>query len=133
MIMLSLLGAIGTALVYGLGGYFAIQKSIDPGALAPWAYLIGRIYTPLTGLTNARIDVLTALVSFDRVFEVLDAPSPLIDKPEAPELPRPVVKSSSTTSPSGTRTAPRPSSQALKHRAPPCLMRTARPSSETSR
>ncbi|NNF54226.1 MAG: ABC transporter ATP-binding protein [Acidimicrobiales bacterium] len=89
MIMLSLLGAIGTALVYGLGGYFAIQKSIDPGDLVTMGLLIGRVYTPLTGLTNARIDVLTALVSFDRVFEVLDAPSPLTDKPGALELPRP--------------------------------------------
>ena len=89
MIMLSLLGAIGTALVYGLGGYFAIQKSIDAGALVTMGLLIGRVYTPLTGLTNARIDVLTALVSFDRVFEVLDAPSPLVDKPNALELPRP--------------------------------------------
>ncbi len=89
MIMLSLLGAIGTALVYGLGGYFAIQKSIDAGALVTMGLLIGRVYTPLTGLTNARIDVLTALVSFDRVFEVLDAPSPLTDKPGALELPRP--------------------------------------------
>lgn len=48
--------------------------------------LVGRIYQPLTGLTNARIDVLTALVSFDRVFEVLDAPSPLVDRPGSIEL-----------------------------------------------
>ena len=90
MIMLSLLGAIGTALVYGLGGYFAIQGSIDAGDLVALGLLVGRIYAPLTGLTNARIDVLTALVSFDRVFEVLDAPSPLVDKPGAIELPRPL-------------------------------------------
>ncbi|NNE94796.1 MAG: ABC transporter ATP-binding protein [Acidimicrobiales bacterium] len=89
MIMLSLLGAIGTALVYGLGGYFAIQESIDAGDLVTMGLLVGRIYQPLTGLTNARIDVLTALVSFDRVFEVLDAPSPLVDRPGASELVRP--------------------------------------------
>jgi ATP-binding cassette subfamily B protein len=89
MIMLGLLGAIGTALVYGLGGYFAIQESIDAGALVTMGLLVGRIYQPLTGLTNARIDVLTALVSFDRVFEVLDAPSPLIDRPGASVMARP--------------------------------------------
>lgn len=89
MIMLGLLGAIGTALVYGLGGLFAIQGSIEPGQLAAMGLLVGRIYQPLTGLTNARIDVLTALVSFDRVFEVLDAPSPIVDAPDAIDLERP--------------------------------------------
>ncbi|MFW2382408.1 MAG: ABC transporter ATP-binding protein [Acidimicrobiales bacterium] len=89
MIMLGMLGAVGTALVYGLGGYFAIQGSIDAGDLVTMGLLVGRIYQPLTGLTNARIDVLTALVSFDRVFEVLDAPSPLVDRPGAVELARP--------------------------------------------
>lgn len=89
MTMLTLLGAIGTALVYGLGGLFAIQGSIAPGELATMGLLVGRIYAPLTGLTNARIDVLTALVSFDRVFEVLDAPSPLQDSPDAEELRNP--------------------------------------------
>lgn len=86
MIMLGLLGSVGTALVYGLGGLFAIQGSIEPGELATMGLLVGRIYQPLTGLTNARIDVLTALVSFDRVFEVLDAPSPLVDSPDATDL-----------------------------------------------
>ncbi len=89
MIMLGLLGAIGTALVYGLGGLFAIQGSIEPGELAAMGLLVGRIYQPLTGLTNARSDVLTALVSFDRVFEVLDAPSPIVDRPDAARLTAP--------------------------------------------
>ncbi len=89
MTMLTLLGAIGTALVYGLGGLFAIQGSINPGELATMGLLVGRIYAPLTGLTNARIDVLTALVSFDRVFEVLDATSPLTDDPDAKVLTNP--------------------------------------------
>ena len=83
MTMLGLLGAMGTALVYGLGGLFVIDDSLEVGQLASMGLLVGRIYMPLTGLTNARIDVLTALVSFDRVFEVLDAPSPLTDKPDA--------------------------------------------------
>jgi ATP-binding cassette subfamily B protein len=89
MTMLTLLGAIGTALVYGLGGLFAIEGSIKPGELATMGLLVGRIYAPLTGLTNARIDVLTALVSFERVFEVLDAPSPLVDSPDAKVLTNP--------------------------------------------
>ena len=86
MVMLGLLGSVGTAMVYGLGGLFAIQGSIEPGELAAMGLLVGRIYQPLTGLTNARIDVLTALVSFDRVFEVLDAPSPIVDEPGAEVL-----------------------------------------------
>ena len=88
MVMLGLLGTIGTALVYSLGGLFAIQGSIQAGELAAMGLLVGRIYQPLTGLTNARIDVLTALVSFDRVFEVLDAPSPIVDSPDAKVLER---------------------------------------------
>jgi len=90
MTMITLLGAIGTALVYGLGGLFAINNAFSVGQLAAMGVMVGRIYTPLTGLTNARIDVLTALVSFDRVFEVLDAPSPLTDAPDAKEIVNPV-------------------------------------------
>ncbi len=86
MTVLSLLGAIGTALVYGLGGLFALEGSFSVGELTAMGLLVGRIYMPLTGLTNARIDVLTALVSFDRVFEVLDAESPLVDAPDARPL-----------------------------------------------
>ena len=89
MTLISVLGAVGTALVYGLGGLFAIQGSISVGNLAAMGLLVGRIYMPLTGLTNARIDVLSALVSFDRVFEVLDAPSPLVDSPNAQEMKAP--------------------------------------------
>ncbi len=89
MTALAMLGAMGTALVYGLGGLFAINGDFTPGALAAMGLLVGRIYMPLTGLTNARIDVLTALVSFDRVFEVLDAPSPLVDADDAIDLESP--------------------------------------------
>ncbi|MEM7272270.1 MAG: ABC transporter ATP-binding protein [Actinomycetota bacterium] len=89
MTALSLLGAIGTAMVYGLGGLFAIDGSFTVGELATMGLLVGRIYMPLTGLTNARIDVLTALVSFDRVFEILEAPSPLVDAPDARRLTAP--------------------------------------------
>jgi ATP-binding cassette subfamily B protein len=60
------------------------------GALVTMAALLGRLYGPLTALSNVQVDVMTALVSFDRVFEVLDAPNPLADKPDAVELPLPV-------------------------------------------
>ncbi len=89
MTALSLLGAMGTALVYGLGGLFAINGTFSVGELAAMGLLVGRIYMPLTGLTNARIDVLSALVSFDRVFEVLDSPSPLVDADDAVDLTEP--------------------------------------------
>lgn len=89
MTALTMLGAIGTALVYGLGGLFAINGTFTVGSLAAMGLLVGRVYMPLTGLTNARIDVLTAFVSFDRVFEVLDAPSPLQDSPDAVGLDAP--------------------------------------------
>lgn len=84
--MLTLVGALGTALVYSLGGYFVINGSFTVGQLATMGLLVGRIYTPLTALSNARVDVLTALVSFDRVFEVLDAKNPLEDSPNAQPL-----------------------------------------------
>ncbi len=84
--VLTVLGAVGTALVYGLGGWFVISGSFTVGQLAAMGLLVGRIYAPLTGLTNARIDVLTAMVSFDRVFEILDSVSPLTDAEDAVEL-----------------------------------------------
>jgi len=87
--MLSMLGALGTALVYGLGGLFVINGSFTIGQLATMGLLVSRIYGPLTSLTNARIDVLTALVSFDRVFEVLDSKNPLEDSPNAEDLVEP--------------------------------------------
>ena len=84
--VLTVLGAVGTALVYGLGGLFVIGGSFTVGQLAAMGLLVGRIYAPLTGLSNARIDVLTALVSFERVFEILDSISPLTDSPDASVL-----------------------------------------------
>ena len=87
--VLTVLGAVGTALVYGLGGWLVISGSFTVGQLAAMGLLVGRIYAPLTGLTNARIDVLTAMVSFDRVFEILDSVSPLTDAVDAIELANP--------------------------------------------
>ncbi len=86
IIGLTLMGAIGTALIYWVGGRLVISGSITIGTLASMGILVARIYTPLTALTNARVDLMTALVSFERVFEVLDMPNDIVDRPDAAEL-----------------------------------------------
>jgi ATP-binding cassette subfamily B protein len=80
---LSLVGALATALVYGVGGSLAIDKVLTVGTLTALAGLLGQLYGPLTSLTNLRIDVMNALVSFDRVFEVLDLAPMIADAPDA--------------------------------------------------
>lgn len=85
-IALGLVGAIGTAAVYWLGGQFVISATITLGTLVALAAYVVRIYQPLTQLTNARVDIMTAFVSFDRVFEVLDTPNPIQDRPGAFDL-----------------------------------------------
>lgn len=79
--------ALATALVYGVGGYLAIQGELTVGTLFALATLLLRLLGPLQGLSNVRIDVMTALVSFERVFEVLDLPSMIQEKPGAVALP----------------------------------------------
>jgi len=69
---LTLVAALATALVYGVGGNLAIAGTITVGTLLALAALLGRLYGPLTSLANVRVDVMTALVSFERVFEILD-------------------------------------------------------------
>ena len=86
LVSLTLVGSIGTALVYWLGGRLAISGSISPGTLVALGLYTVRIYLPLTSLSNARVDVMTAFVSFERVFEVLDTPNPITDSPDAVEL-----------------------------------------------
>ncbi|HLY81500.1 MAG TPA: ABC transporter ATP-binding protein [Acidimicrobiales bacterium] len=88
---LSLVGAVGTAAVYWLGGRAAVTGSLKVGAVVALAAYVTRLYSPLTDLASTRVDVLTALVSFDRVFEVLDAPRVIDDKPGAMPLPKPVT------------------------------------------
>lgn len=85
-IALGLVGAVGTAAVYWVGGQLVISGAVSLGTLVAMAAYVTRIYTPLTSLTNARVDIMTAFVSFDRVFEVLDAPNPIIDRPGAVDL-----------------------------------------------
>ena len=89
LIALGLVGAVGTALVYWLGGQLVISDTITLGTLVALAALITRIYEPLTALSSARVDIMTALVSFDRVFEVLDLANPLVDADDAVELASP--------------------------------------------
>jgi ATP-binding cassette subfamily B protein len=76
---LVLVSSLATALVYGVGGVLAIDGTITVGTLVALTALLGRLYGPLTALSNVQVDVMTALVSFERVFEVLDLP-PMIDE-----------------------------------------------------
>ena len=85
---MTLLPSLATALVYGIGGYLAIQEKLSVGTLIALGILLLRLLGPLQGLSNVRIDVMTALVSFDRVFEVLDLPSLIEEKSDAVVLPR---------------------------------------------
>lgn len=85
-VALGLVGALGAAAVYGIGAHLVLDGALTAGTLVAMATLVQRIYQPLTGLTNARIEVMTAFVSFDRVFEVLDAPVAITDRPGAIDL-----------------------------------------------
>jgi ATP-binding cassette subfamily B protein len=80
---LGLVASLATALVYGVGGSLAIDGVLTVGTLTALAGLLGQLYGPLTQLTNLRIDVMNALVSFDRVFEVLDLKPAIKDHPDA--------------------------------------------------
>ena len=84
---LLLVPAIATALVYGVGGSLVISGTLSLGTLTALATLLLRLLGPLQGLSNVRVDVMTALVSFDRVFEVTDLPSMVQDKEGAADLP----------------------------------------------
>jgi ATP-binding cassette subfamily B protein len=85
---LMLIPALATALVYGVGGHLAINGTLTVGTLLALATLLLRLLGPLQGLSNVRIDVMTALVSFERVFEVLDLPSKIQEREGAVELSR---------------------------------------------
>lgn len=82
-VALSLVAAVGTAVVYYVGGRLAITGAISIGTVGAFVIYVGQIYQPLTQLTNARVDVMTALVSFERVFEILDFPSIITEAEDA--------------------------------------------------
>jgi ATP-binding cassette, subfamily B, bacterial len=87
-IALTLLAALATAVVYGLGGSLVIRGVFQLGTLVALTTLLGRVYGPITALSNVQVSVMTALVSFDRVFEVLDLKPLIEDKPGAVTMPR---------------------------------------------
>ena len=85
-VALGLVGAVGAAAIYGVGAHLVVSGNVSAGTLVALAALVTRVYAPLTGLTNARVDLMTSLVSFERVFEVLDAPEPMPERPGAVDL-----------------------------------------------
>jgi ATP-binding cassette subfamily B protein len=84
---LTSVSAVAIALVYGLGGFYALRGQLDPGAVVALAILLTRLYAPLTSLASARVEVMTALVSFERVFEVLDLKPLIEERPGARPVP----------------------------------------------
>ncbi|MGN0099467.1 MAG: ABC transporter ATP-binding protein [Dietzia sp.] len=84
---LTLVSTLALALVYGLGGYFALRGGLDAGSVVALALLLTRLYGPLTALANAPMDIVTAIVSFERVFEVLDLEPLISDAPDAVDIP----------------------------------------------
>ncbi|MBA2325652.1 MAG: ABC transporter ATP-binding protein [Actinobacteria bacterium] len=85
-VALGLVAAVGTAVVYYVGGNLVISGAIEIGTIAAFVVYVTQIYQPLTQLTNARVDVITALVSFERVFEVLDFPPLVAERPGAVDV-----------------------------------------------
>ncbi len=85
-VALGLVGALGAAAIYGVGAHLVVDGGLKVGDLVALATLVTHVYQPLTGLTNARVDLMTAMVSFERVFEVLDAPESITDRPGAIDL-----------------------------------------------
>ncbi|MHB8506895.1 MAG: ABC transporter ATP-binding protein [Acidimicrobiales bacterium] len=87
-VSLLLTASLATALIYGVGGTFAEHGIIAVGTVVALTAYLNRLYGPLTALSNVQVDVMTALVSFDRVFEVMDLEPLIAEKPDAVELPR---------------------------------------------
>jgi len=86
-VALTLVASLATAITYGIGGRLAAERSLQVGTLVALTAYLTRLYGPLTALSNVRVDVMTALVSFERVFEVLDLPPMIVDRDDAVTLP----------------------------------------------
>ncbi|MGQ4618175.1 ABC transporter transmembrane domain-containing protein [Nocardia sp. R7R-8] len=84
---LTLVSALAIALVYGLGGWYALRGQLEAGAVVSLSLLLTRLYAPLTALASARMEIMAALVSFERVFEVLDLKPLIEDAPDAKPVP----------------------------------------------
>ena len=91
MTSLTLVSALAQAMVYGVGGYLAFTGRLEAGTVVSLALLLTRLYGPLTQLANARVDVMSALVSFERVFEVLDLRPTIVERPDPTPLPESAV------------------------------------------
>lgn len=83
---LTTVAAVATAVVYGVGGLLAIREELTVGVVVALAAYLGRLYGPLTAMSNVQVDVMTALVSFERVLEVLDLEPTVAEKPGASDL-----------------------------------------------
>jgi len=84
---LTTVSALALAVVYGLGGFYALKGSLDPGDVVALALLLTRLYAPLTALASARVEIMSAVVSFERVFEVLDLQPLIREKPDSVAVP----------------------------------------------
>jgi len=84
--VLGIIGAIGTALAYGIGGYLVIQGSFTIGTIVAFGTYLGSLYSSLQGLVGAPVEFSTSMVSFERVFEVIDLPQDIVEKPKAMPL-----------------------------------------------
>jgi len=84
---LTLVSSLALAVVYGLGGFFALRGQLEPGSVVALALLLTRLYAPLTALASARVEVMSALVSFERVFEVLDLEPLIRERPNPKRVP----------------------------------------------
>lgn len=82
-VIIGLLSAVGTALVYGIGGYLVIQEEFTVGTIVAFGAYLTSLYSALQGLTNAPVEFATSVVSFERVFEIIDLPQDIIEKPDA--------------------------------------------------
>lgn len=86
-VAMMLVASLAQALTYGLGGWLAVRGTIDAGTVVTLALLLTRLYGPITALSNVRVSIMSALVSFERVFEVLDLPPGIAERPDARPVP----------------------------------------------
>jgi ATP-binding cassette subfamily B protein len=87
-VAMSLIASLALALTYGVGGWLAVKGTINAGTVVSLALLLSRLYGPITALSNVRVNIMSALVSFERVFEVLDLPPAIAERADAVIVPR---------------------------------------------
>ena len=116
-VALTLLASMVTAVVYGLGGTLVIHGTFQIGTLVALTTLLARVYGPITSLSSVQVNVMTALVSFDRVFEVLDLKPLVAEKPDAVALPAAPAGSGAARAPSPRRSSSTTCRSATRRRA----------------